>query len=48
MGLIEAKPEVLGTIYSYRKGVTFYVLQFCIRANFLSVQLLRRYEFFKK
>ena len=48
VGLIEAKPEVLGTIYSYRKDVPFYVLQFCIRANFLSVQLLRRYEFFKK
>ena len=47
-GLIEAKPEVLGTIYPYRKDVPFYVLQFCIRANFLSVQLLRRYEFFKK
>ena len=48
MGLIEAKPEELGTIYPYRKDVTFYVLQFCIRANFLSVQSLRRYEFFKK
>ena len=48
VGLIEAKPEVLGTIYPYRKDVTFYVLQFCIHANFLSVQLLRRYEFFKK
>ena len=48
VGLIEAKPEVLGTIYPYKKDVTFYVLQFCIRANFLSVQLLRRYEFFKK
>ena len=47
-GLIEAKPEVLGKIYSYRKDVPFYVLQFCILANFLSVQLLRRYEFFKK
>ena len=47
-GLMEAKPEVLGTIYPYRKDVPFYVLQFCIRANFLSVQLLRRYEFFKK
>ena len=47
-GLIEAKPEVLGTIYPYRKDVPFYVLQFCIRANFLSVQLLRRYEFQKK
>ena len=47
-GLIEAKPEVLGTIYSHKKDVPFYVLQFCIRANFLSVQLLRRYEFLKK
>ena len=47
-GLIEAKPEVLGKIYSYRKDVPFYVLQFCIQANFLSVQLLRGYEFFKK
>ena len=47
-GLIEAKPEVLGTIYPYRKDVPFYVLQFCICENFLSVQLLRRYEFFKK
>ena len=48
VGLIEAKPEVLGTIYPYRKDVTFYVLQFCIYENFLSVQLLRRYEFFEK
>ena len=47
-GLIEAKPEVLGTIYPYRKDVPFYVLQFCIYVNFLSVQSLRRYEFFKK
>ena len=46
-GLIEAKPEALGKIYSYRKDVPFYVLQFCIHANFLSVQLLRRYEFLK-
>ena len=46
--LIEAKPEVLAKIYSYRKDVPFYVLQFCIHANFLSVQSLRRYEFFKK
>ena len=48
VGLIEAKPEVLGTIYPYRKDVPFYVLQFCIRANFLSLQLLMRYEFFNK
>ena len=47
-GLIETKPEVLGKIYPYRKDVPFYVLQFCIYANFLSVQSLRRYEFFKK
>ena len=47
-GLIEAKPEVLGTIYPYRKDVPFYVLQFCIRANFVSVQLLRRYDIFNK
>ena len=47
-GLIEGKPEVLGKIYPYKKDVPFYVLQFCIYANFLSVQSLRRYEFFKK
>ena len=47
-GLIEAKPEVLGKIYSYRKDVPFYVLQFFIYANFLSVQSLRRYEILKK
>ena len=47
-GFIEAKPEVLGKIYPDRKDVPFYVLQFCIYANFLSVQSLRRYEFFKK
>ena len=47
-GLIEAKPEVLGKIYPYRKDVPFYVLQFCICANFLSLQSLRCYEFFKK
>ena len=37
-GLIEAKPEELGKICSNRKDVPFYVLQFCIRAKFLSVQ----------
>ena len=47
-GLIEAKAEVLGKLYPYRKDVPFYVLQFCIYANFLSVQLLRHYEFLKK
>ena len=47
-GLTEAKPEVLGKIYPYRKDVPFYVLQFCIYEHFLSVQSLRRYEIFKK
>ena len=47
-GLMEAKPEELGTICPNRKDVPLYVLQFCIDANFLSVQLLRRYEFLKK
>ena len=45
---MEAKPEELGKICSNRKDVPFYVLQFCIHANFLSVQLLRRYEFWNK
>ena len=48
VGLMEAKPEEIGTICTNRKDVPFYVLQFCIYANFLSVQSLRRYEFFKK
>ena len=47
-GLMEAKPEELGKIFANRKDVPLYVQQFCIHANFLSVQLLRRYEFFKK
>ena len=47
-GLMEAKPEELGKICLIKKDVPFYVLQFCIRVNFLSVQLLRHYEFFKK
>ena len=47
-GLMEAKPEEIGKICSNRKDVPFYVLQFCIHAKFLSVLLLRRYEFFKK
>ena len=47
-GLMEVKTEELGTIYTKRKDVPFYVLQFCIHAHFLSVQSLRRYEFFKK
>ena len=47
-GLMEAKPEELGNICSIRKDVPLYVLQFCIHANFLSVQVLRCYEFLKK
>ena len=46
-GLMEAKPEELVKICSNKKDVALYVLQFCIRANFLSVQSLRRYEFLK-
>ena len=37
-GLIEVKTEELAKICSNRKDVPFYVLQFCIYANFLSVQ----------
>ena len=47
-GLMEAKPEKLGKRFLYRKDASFYVLQFCIRVNFLSVQLLSQYEFLKK
>ena len=47
-GLMEAKTEELGKICPYRKDVQFYVLQFCIYANFLLVQSLRRYEFLNK
>ena len=46
-GFIELKPEELCTICTNRKDVPFYVLQFCIYANFLSVKSLRRYEFLK-
>ena len=35
--LMEAKLEDIGTIGPNRKDVPFYVLQFCIHANFLSV-----------
>ena len=45
---MEAKPEKLGKDFLYRKDASFYVLQLCIRVNFLSVQLLSHYEFFKK
>ena len=45
---MEAKPEEIGKICANRKDMPFYVLQFCTHANFLSVQSLRRYEFFKK
>ena len=45
---MEAKPEELGKIFQFKKDVHSYALQFCIRANFLSVHLLKRYECFKK
>ena len=47
-GLMEAKPEEIGKIFPNRKDVPFYILQLFVHANFLSVQSLRRYEFFKK
>ena len=47
-GLMEAKLEEICKICPNRKYVPFYVLQFCIYANFLSVQSLRRYKIFKK
>ena len=45
-GLMEAKTGELGKIS--RKDVPSYALQCCIQANFLLVQLLRRYDFLKK
>ena len=47
-GLMDAKPEEIGKVCPNRKDVPLYVRQFCIHLNFLSVQLLRRYEFLKK
>ena len=47
-GLMEAKPEELSKLCPNRNDATFYFLQFCIHANFLSVQPLRCYDFFKK
>ena len=47
-GLMEAKPEEIGTKCTNRNDVPFYVQQFCIYAHFLLVQSLRHYEFFKK
>ena len=48
-GLIEVKSEELGTICTNRKDVTFLRSTiFVFMKNFLSVQSLRRYEFFKK
>ena len=36
-GLMETKPEELGTICSNRKDVPFYVLQFCMYSCTFSV-----------
>ena len=47
-GLMEAKQEELSKLCPNRKDAPFYALQFCIRANVLLVQPLRRYEFSKK
>ena len=47
-GLMEAKPEEIDKICPNRKDVPYYVLQSCIHGNFLSVQLLKRYEFLNK
>ena len=47
-GLMEAKPEELGKLCPNRKDVPFYVLQFYIHLNLLSVHPLRCYEFKKK
>ena len=47
-GLMKAKLEELSKTYTNKKDVSFNVLQFCIRTNFLWVQLLRRYELFNK
>ena len=44
---MEAKPEELGKICSKRKDMPFYVLQFCIHANYLSVQSLGAMNFLK-
>ena len=46
-GLMEAKPDELGTIWINSKDVPFYTVKFCIHVSFLSVQPLRRYEIFK-
>ena len=40
-GLMEAKPEKIGKICPIRKDVPFYVLQFYIRANFLSGAIVK-------
>ena len=45
---MEAKLEELGKMCLFKKDASFNVLQFCIQTHFLWVQLLRRYELFKK
>ena len=47
-GLMEAKPKRLGKICPNRKDAIFYFYNFVFISNFLSVQPLRRYDFFKK
>ena len=47
-GLMEAKLEALGKMCPIKKDASFNVLQFFIHTTFLWVQLLGRYELFKK
>ena len=47
-GHMEVKLEELGKMSPNKKDASFNVLQFCIHAHFLWVQLLRRYELFNK
>ena len=47
-GLMEAKLGELSKLCPNKKDASFNVLQFCIHAHFLWVQLLRRYELFNK
>ena len=47
-GLMEGQLGELGKMCPNKKDASFNVLQFCIHAHFLWVQLLRRYELFNK
>ena len=47
-GLMEAKPEEIGTICTNKKRCAILRSTILYSAHFLSVQSLRHYEFFKK